>query len=287
MENFPRIMDVEFTAGMENNLDEIEEGRTDWRKILEQFYQPFSTDLTRAKEHMLSMKREGLKTDLKCEECGGGMVLKYGRNGPFLSCDRYPECKNALDFVRDENGKLTPVKQEIPETGEVCDKCGQPMVVKKGRYGPFLACSGYPDCKNTRPLDGGAGQETPPFPEHMDSKCEKCGAELTVKRSRQGGLFIACTNYPKCKNTKPFPIGVKCPNPKCDGELAERSSSRGVFYGCTNYPKCRFTLKTRPIAEKCPVCGAEYLVEAPTKDPEEKTVYKCPNKECDYTRTED
>ncbi|MFH1135099.1 MAG: type I DNA topoisomerase [Pseudomonadota bacterium] len=284
VDNFPRIMDVEFTAGMENNLDEIEEGRADWRDILDKFYQPFAVDLTKAKENMLSMKRDGLKTELKCEECGGDMVLKYGRNGPFLSCARYPDCKNAQDFSRDENGRLVPLKQEIPETGEICDKCGQPMVVKKGRYGPFLACSAYPDCKNTRPLGGEAASETPPFPENMDPKCEKCGAGLTVKRSRQGGLFIACTNYPKCKNTRPYPIGVKCPNPNCDGELAERSSARGVFYGCTNYPKCRYTLKTRPIPEKCPVCGSEYLVEAPAGDAGEKPLFKCPNKDCDYSR---
>ena len=129
--NFPRIMDVEFTAGMENSLDEIEEGRSNWREVLANFYQPFDQDMAKAQEDMLSLKREGLKTDLKCELCGADMVMKYGRHGPFLSCARYPECKNAQDFVRDENGKLVPSKVQPPETDETCEKCGSSMVMKK------------------------------------------------------------------------------------------------------------------------------------------------------------
>ena len=281
--NFPQIMNVEFTAGMENNLDEIEEGKVNWQDILDRFYQPFEHDLTKAQENMLSMKREGLKTDLVCDDCGAKMVMKYGRNGPFLSCSRYPDCKNAFDFSRDDNGNLVPEKHEAPETDETCDKCGSPMVMKKGKYGPFLACSAYPDCKNTKPLNGSSEAEDLSLPEGMDPKCEKCGADLAVKRSRHGSLFIACTNYPKCKNTKPYPTGVKCPKKDCDGDIAERSSKRGVFYGCTNYPKCRFTLRQKPVNKACPACEAPYLVIAEPKAGEsEKPKLVCANKDCGY-----
>ncbi|MEW5723593.1 MAG: type I DNA topoisomerase [Thermodesulfobacteriota bacterium] len=284
--NFPRIMDVDFTAGMENHLDEIEEGKTRWREVLSRFYGPFESDVNKARQDMLSLKREGLKTDLRCDLCGSDMVMKYGRHGPFLSCSRYPECKNALDFQRDENGRLIPVKNGEEPTAERCEKCGRPLVIKKGRYGPFLACTGYPDCKNTRPLNGNGAIEDLPLPGGQ-GKCDKCGAAMTVKRSRTGSLFIACTNYPKCKNTRPYPTGVKCPKKNCGGDIAERSSRRGVFYGCTNYPKCRFTLRTRPVNKPCPACGSPYLVEAPKKEgaPENKTILKCPNKNCDYNET--
>jgi DNA topoisomerase-1 len=282
--NFPQIMNVEFTAGMENNLDEIEEGKVNWQDILDRFYQPFEHDLAKAQENMLSMKREGLKTDLICDECGAKMVMKYGRNGPFLSCSRYPDCKNAFDFSRDDNGNLVPEKHEAPETDETCEKCGSPMVLKKGKYGPFLACSAYPDCKNTKPLNGSSSStEDLSFPEGMDQKCEKCGSDLAVKRSRHGSLFIACTNYPKCKNTKPYPTGVKCPKKNCDGDIAERSSKRGVFYGCTNYPKCRFTLRQKPVNKACPACEAPYLVIAePKAGDSEKPKLVCANKDCGY-----
>ena len=287
--NFPRIMDVEFTAGMENELDEVEEGRVHWLEVLKRFYGPFEEDVARAKDEMISLKRDGLRTDLICDRCGAEMVLKYGRNGPFLSCEKYPECKNAFDFSRDEQGRLVPVRAEVQDTGETCEKCGKPMVVKNGRYGHFLACSGYPDCKHTRPLNGNGEPESLSLPEGFDPKCDKCGADLTVKRSRQGSLFIACTNYPKCKNTKPYPIGVSCPNENCDGDLAERSSSRGVFYGCSNYPKCRFISRTRPVKRACPACGSKYLVEVPEKEQTEpgRTLLKCPKKDCDYRVFED
>ncbi|MDY6850732.1 MAG: type I DNA topoisomerase [Thermodesulfobacteriota bacterium] len=287
VDNFPKIMGVEFTAGMENELDEIEEGKIQWREVLERFYQPFEQDMARAQNEMLSLKRTGLKTEVKCEKCGADMVLKWSRNGPFLSCSRYPECKNAFDFQRDEKGKLVPIKLEAPETDEICEKCGRPMVMKNGRFGPFLACSGYPDCKNTKPVNGNGQAEDLALPEGMDPKCEKCGGPLTVKRNRQGSLFIACTNYPKCKNTRPYPTGVKCPKKGCGGDIVERSSQRGVFYGCSNYPKCRFTLRFRPVNRECPVCGSQYLIEANNKsrDDSGKTVLKCPDKNCDYTTT--
>ncbi len=288
--NFPRIMNVEFTAGMENELDEIEEGRISWPDVLSRFYGPFEQDMTRADKEMLSLKREGLKTEVKCDQCGSDMVLKWGRNGPFLSCSRYPDCKNAQDFQRDEKGGLIPVKHEVPVTDEVCEQCGLPMVMKKGRFGPFLACSGYPDCKSTRPINGNGQAESIPFPEGVDPKCEKCGSPMTVKRNRTGSLFIACTKYPKCKNTRPYPTGVKCPKKDCGGDVVERSSSRGVFFGCSNYPKCRLTLRSRPVNMTCPDCGSPILVEAPDRKSQAapgKIVLNCPTKDCGYTTTVD
>ncbi|MBU2547473.1 MAG: type I DNA topoisomerase [Proteobacteria bacterium] len=290
VESFPRIMNVEFTAGMENELDEIEEGRVRWQDVLDKFFQPFEVDVVRAAETMQSLKRDGLKTDLTCDKCASNMVLKYGRNGPFLSCDRYPECRNAFDFTRDDQGRMVPVKQEPAATDETCDKCGKPMVMKNGRYGPFLACSGYPECKNTRPLNGALVPENLELPEGMDPVCDKCGGKMAVKRNRQGSLFIACDNYPKCKNTRPYPTGVKCPKKNCDGDLVERSSKRGVFYGCTNYPKCRTTLRTRPVNQACPVCGHPFLVESPqdkqTGEKESRGGLVCPGKDCDYRSSE-
>lgn len=281
--NFPRIMDVEFTAGMEEELDQIEEGRAEWRDVLARFYKPFEQDVEKARQDMISLKRNGLKTELKCDQCGSDMVMKYGRNGPFLSCEKYPECKNAHDFSRDENGRLQPVKNEIEPTGETCEKCGQPMVSRRGKYGAFLACSGYPKCKNTKPLNGDGQPEDLSLPQGVDPVCEKCGSEMAVKRSRAGSLFIACTNYPKCKNAKPYPTGVKCPRKGCDGDLAQRSSKRGIFYGCSNYPKCRYILKNKPVAKECPQCGHPLLTEVLSKEEgQEETLLQCPVKDCDY-----
>jgi DNA topoisomerase-1 len=275
-------MDVEFTAGMETHLDEIEEGRIPWREVLGQFNAPFENDLAKARLAMTSLKREGLPTDVPCDRCGANMTMKYGRNGPFLSCSKYPECKNAADFKRDENGRLVPVRLDAEATGESCPQCGLPMARKKGKYGEFLACTGYPDCKTTRPLGVPNGSSDNGLPTMDAGPCPQCGSPLAVKRSRQGSLFIACTNYPKCKHTQPFPTGVACPRENCDGQLTERSSSRGVFWGCSNYPKCRFTLKHRPIPKACPDCQSPYLLEAPAQDGSGPTLLKCPNKACGY-----
>jgi DNA topoisomerase-1 len=287
VDNFPRIIDIEFTAGMENDLDEIEEGKTDWTEILKRFYTPFEGDLHRAEKEMLSLRRDGLKTGIECDLCGSEMLLKWGRHGPFLSCSRYPKCKNAVDYQRDEKGRIEVAKQETVDTDETCEKCGKPMTVKKGKYGSFLACTGYPDCKNTRPLANTGGEDIRELPSTVSKTCDSCGSPVEVKRSRMGNLFIACTDYPKCKSARPFPTGVDCPRKNCDGELVERSSKKGIFFGCSNFPKCRFTLRTRPIKKTCPDCGSPYLVESPQKSsadqPDTPAGLKCPNKSCDYS----
>jgi DNA topoisomerase-1 len=281
VENFPRILNVQFTADMEDDLDEIEEGRTDWREILKRFYAPFQGDLAEAEKKMLSLKRDGIKTEVACGLCGAPMVLKFGRNGPFLSCSRYPECSNARDYVRDEQGRIRLVEPEPAETQGACEKCGRPMVVKKGRYGSFLACSGYPECKNARPLNGEEAGALPPLPPGVEKTCPACGAPFEVRRSQKGNLFIACGGYPKCRSARPFPTGVPCPKPGCDGQLVERSSARGRFFGCSNYPKCRFTVPSRPVGRACPRCGSPFLIEA-AEGREGPPMLKCPTKDCDY-----
>jgi len=249
--NFPDIIDVSFTAKMEADLDEIEEGKKTSLDTLKTFYQVFTQALKQAQKHMMDVKTQGVKTEIICDQCGAYMVIKYGKNGAFLACSRYPKCKNTKEFVRDEKGEITIVTQEIPN--ETCPQCGRPLRVKYGRYGAFLACSGYPECRFTKPL-----QEKDILVE--DKKCPTCNAPLVIKRNKKGGRFLACSRYPECKYTTPLTLGVKCP--ECEeGELVEQISKKGrIFYGCSRYPTCKFVMWDRPIMTPCPYCGAEFRV---------------------------
>ncbi len=202
--NFPDIFSEEFTAKMELELDKIEEGSLTWVDTLNDFYGPFKIDLDKA----LASK----------------------------------------DKIR---------KQTEEKTDEICDKCGKPMIIKIGRNGRFLACSGYPDCKNTKSLESEA--------ETIDEKCPNCGSPMQIRRGRFG-RYIACSNYPECKTTKSVPTGVKCPEPDCGGDLVEKSSRKGkVFFACSNYPKCEHSSWYRPVERKCDSCGFPYLVERSSK----------------------
>ena len=149
MESFPDILNVEFTAGMENELDKIEEGKEAWTKAMKRFYTPFSRDLKKAAKEMRERQTPEVPTDIACEKCGAMMVVKWGRNGEFLACPRYPECKNTKNFKRNDKGELHIAKEE--EVNETCEQCGRPMQLKWGKYGKFLGCSGYPECTNIRP----------------------------------------------------------------------------------------------------------------------------------------
>ncbi|MBF0552388.1 MAG: type I DNA topoisomerase [Deltaproteobacteria bacterium] len=280
VKSFPDILNVEFTAKMEDNLDRIEDGSADWQTTLNEFHQPFSQRLDLAKKEMAQVKVNGLETDIVCEKCGKKMAIKFGKNGEFLACTGYPDCRNTSDFTYDEEGKIVPMKAEEPDEEVVCEKCGAPMAIKKGRFGPFLACTGYPECKNTKPI-GNKG--VPAFePEMTDLKCEKCGGNLLIKMSRQGTKFLACQNYPKCKNTRPLPTGIPCPEPGCGGDLSERSSKRGKFYGCSRYPDCKFMVWGTPVKESCPECGSPIMLEKNYK----KTgpTLACPIKGCNHKR---
>jgi len=399
LESFDDIFDVSYTARMEEELDDIEDGKIDWRTALAEFYQRFERDLKQAEEHMTDIKRMEKPTDLICEKCGKPLVVKWGKHGSFLACTGYPEFnpktaegdleglqkeihkrqeragkdsaerrakiqaryegdleklaqrpakeadklrrKIRLRYQADLEGLLKLMterrlndrnavtlrlekiqarypqmsqfydvalkdsdeglhltwprnaylctytreltvdlpdldKANLAEQGEeeYCENCGRPMVLKKGRFGTFFACSGYPDCKTTKQI-GGTQKKADVALEEI---CPQCGNHLVVKSGRFGE-FTACSNYPTCKYVKQKTIGVKCP--ECsEGEIIERRSKKGkTFYGCNRYPECKFVAWGKPVAEKCPDCGSPYMVEKWLKA---GPVWQCPNAECKY-----
>ena len=206
VETFPHIFNVEFTAKMESDLDRIEEGRDNWVDTVRHFYGSWKDTLKDANDRRKELKQAlQEESDIDCEECGRRMVIKWGRNGRFLACPGFPQCKNA---------KPLEEEQEQPEIDETCDRCNSPMVVKTGRYGRFLACSAYPDCKNV----------------------------------------------------KPFSLGIPCPQDECDGDLVEKQSRKGkVFFGCDNFPKCKFASWDKPVQRTCPQCEATLMYEKGTR----------------------
>lgn len=274
VDNFPEVLNVEFTAQMETSLDEVEEGKRDWVKALKSFYDSFNKYVKRAESNMKNVKREGILTEIDCDKCGKKMAIKWGRNGEFLSCTGYPACKNAKEFTRGENGEILIKKNEVAD--RKCEKCGSPMVLKHSRFGSFLACSGYPACKNTISV---AALEKPTEDNEAakNEKCDKCGSPMQIKVGPYG-RFLSCTRYPECKFIKPINIGICCPQPDCKGYLTERKSKQGrTFYSCSNYPECNFSIWQKPIAEKCPKCNFPFLTQAKNK-------LVCGNKECDYSQ---
>jgi DNA topoisomerase-1 len=201
--HFPEVMDVEFTAQLEESLDKIEEGNTDWVRTVEAFYKQFARDLKRAGRDMDNLKR-GMETGEACPDCGKPLVEKWGRFGKFLACSAYPECKYTKDLG---GGREKPADEA---TDEICPTCGKPMVIKHGRFGKFIACSGYPECKTTKPVT----------------------------------------------------LGIACSELGCGGQLLERRTRRGkTFFACTNYPTCKFAVWARPVPQPCPKCGAPFVTE--------------------------
>jgi DNA topoisomerase-1 len=280
VENFRDIFDVQYTARLEENLDEIEEGKEKWQDALADFYKKFLKDLKYAEKHMENIKRMEKPTDEKCERCGAPLVIKWGKHGSFYACSTYDkENKDTCTFTKENPINLPDLDSaDVQETTqeEYCENCGRVMVLKRGRFGQFMACTGYPDCKTTRRLD--QGKKVPDIP--LDELCPKCGRNMMIRHGRYGE-FTTCSGYPECKYVKQNFIGVKCPECK-DGELVEKRARKGnTFYGCGNYPNCKFTSAHKPIAEKCPSCGSEYLVE---KNLKAGPVIACPNKECDFER---
>jgi len=206
VDNFPDVFQVDFTAKMEEELDRVETGEYRWQRVVGDFYAPFERDLEEANSKKADLKNALQKeTDIVCEKCGGAMVIKWGRNGQFLACSNFPECRNT---------KPLPGQEAEQKTDQVCEKCGAPMIIKTGRFGRFLACS----------------------------------------------------NYPECRNTQPLRIGIRCPREDCPGHLIERKTKRGrLFYGCSEYPKCTFATWDKPVDKTCPHCGAKPMVEKHTK----------------------
>jgi DNA topoisomerase-1 len=202
VKNFTDVMDVGFTAGMEEKLDDIAEGGRQWTPVIGQFYDPF---------------------------------------------------EQAIEVAMKEAERV-PREQLDEPTGEVCEKCGSPLVIKSGRYGRFMACTGYPECKKTRPIESpeeSAVREL--VSEDVDELCDKCEKPMVVRNSR-GGRFLGCSAYPECENAKPLRVGIDCE--KCGGAMIERrgkGKSGRIFYGCINYPGCNHTVN--PLPQPCPQCG--------------------------------
>ncbi len=230
-EHFAKLMDVGFTAQMEEGLDKVAEGGRNWVDLMRAFAADFNPTLDAAAKNMQSLKG-GLPTDLPCPDCGKPLLIKFGKAGAFLACSGYPECRYTSNFARTEDGKVEAVAQEKPQY----EKVGQ---------------------------------------------CPRCGKDLVIKKSRTGSRFIACTGYPACDYAAPFSTGVPCP--RCGkGSLVEKSSKRGkIFYSCDQYPQCDFALWDKPVPGPCPRCDSPYLVEKKSRD---GVKIICPVKGCGYVR---
>ena len=276
LKSFNDILDVEYTKALEESLDKIEGGDADYQGTIASFYKKFEKDLEQAKKAMPNIKVKGLPSDETCDKCKAPMIIKVGRFGMFLACSAYPDCENTREL------ETTEPSQD--EEAENCENCGKPMVVKRGRFGQFLACSGYPDCKTTRKIiETKQGLSAAKPDQLLEEKCPKCESQLVIKQGRFGE-FTACSSYPTCKYVKLKSTGVSCP--KDGGDIVERKTRRNIpFFGCSNYPDCDFTLWKRPLAEACPKCKREYLVEKTTKR-HGRQVF-CDNDECDYIRSEE
>jgi len=220
VDNFPDLFNVSFTADMELQLDQVEAGDYDWVCLLADFYGPFMDTIADLGHRTAEIKKSLTEmTDETCDKCGQPMIIKWGRNGRFLACSAYPECRSTRPL---------PEEQERNKTNEICEKCGSPMIIKVGRFGRFMACSAYPECKNTKPVT----------------------------------------------------LDMHCPKPGCSGKVIERQTrSKRLFYGCSNYPRCDFASWDLPVDKPCPVCGHDYMVLKNTKARGEH--YRCP--ECKHT----
>ena len=227
--NFPEIVDVNFTANMEEKLDEVADGENDWQKLLSDFYFPFDAKIKEGKEAITSLKI-AKPIGRACPKCGEELLLRSGRFGEFIACSAYPKCK----YTEQVEGEKREVAS-AESSGEICEKCGKEMVLKSGRNGQFLACSGYPECKNTKSIS--VEEKTSATP------CPECGGKISLKNSRRGP-FWGCENYPKCKFISKFePTTIKCKEAGCDGALAQRVFRGKEIYECI---KC----KTKTPAEE-------------------------------------
>ena len=220
--HFPDVLNVQFTAKMETELDEIEEGGKPWVETVREFYEPFAKRLSKAQKEMRDVKREEIPTEIVCEKCSRNLVIKWGRHGRFLACPGYPDCKNTKEFV-EENGKIRVV-DKTEESKEICPTCGNPLVVKRGRFGRFLACSTYPKCDFTKAIGTGV-------------KCPQpdCGGDLVEKRTRGGKTFYACSHYPKCTYALwNRPIPTPCPECKAPYLIEKFDKRTGPKIVCMN-----------------------------------------------------
>ncbi|HVQ38540.1 MAG TPA: DNA topoisomerase, partial [Pyrinomonadaceae bacterium] len=278
---FADLFNETYTARMEEELDSVEEGKLKWTDALHDFYGKFSKDLVEFTAYTTRIKNEEIPTDEVCLKCETkGMVRKRGRFGKYLKClncdaTRDAEPKAASNGV---NGTEAAAGGEAVEP-EACELCGKQMQMKRGRFGPFLGCTGYPECRNIRKIAKSGAPAPAPVP--LDEKCPLDDAQL-VRRFGRFGEFISCSNYPKCKYIKQESTGVKCARPGCEGELVVKKSKRGkIFYGCGTYPDCDRVYWDKPVQEECPNCKAPFLLEKTTK--KQGTFRHCANEECGYS----
>ncbi|RJP17558.1 MAG: type I DNA topoisomerase [Candidatus Abyssobacteria bacterium SURF_5] len=200
VESFPKILDIEFTAKMEEQLDEVEEGKIDWQQVLWEFYRPFEDSLATASQKMRDVKKDGVPTEETCENCGKPMVLRWGRYGKFLACSGYPECKTTKKVAEEGSAGSQEEAQQLV-SGKTCPNCGGQLVVKMGRMGRFVSCSNYPECKTAMPLSIGVACPEP-----------GCGGEVVERRSKRGRVFYSCSRYPDCKFASwNKPVAKACP----------------------------------------------------------------------------
>jgi DNA topoisomerase-1 len=291
-EGFEDFFQTEYTARMEEELDEVEEGAIDWRQALRDFDGKFSKDRERAKKQMHSVKA-GLEmpvvrkvfSDFRltndpgdaCPESGHPLKLRMGKAGLFIACSGYPECTYTLDIPETEEDAVDPSDLE----GQACDECGSPMRLRTGRNGSaFLGCTAYPKCRNAISVrvSGGKAEAKPDEP--TGEKCPVCGHDL-VRRHGRFGEYVSCSNYPNCRYKPPKPVtltGVACP--ECQkGQILERRGRFGPFYGCSRYPECTRNFRARPVPEPCPKCGTAFLLVRERKG---GSFFVCETEGCGY-----
>jgi DNA topoisomerase-1 len=276
---FNDLFNVTYTARMEEELDSVEEGTLKWTDALHDFYGKFSEDLKDFNEYVKLVREKDTPTDEVCLKCETpGMVQKFGRFGKYLKCLNCGATRDAEAHSTSSDGDAATNGSAAESEPEVCELCGKPMQMKRGRFGPFLGCTGYPECRNIRKIAKSGVAAPAPVP--LDEKCPVDGANL-VKRHGRYGEFISCSNYPKCKYIKQETTGVSCPRPDCPGELVVKKSKRGkLFYGCSQYPNCDRVFWDKPVSETCPNCDAPFLLEKTTK--KQGTFRYCANEECGY-----
>lgn len=235
-DNFSSLFDVNFTAQMEEQLDEIEKGVKDWKEMLEKFYPKLKEEIEKAKRNIKDLKEKGIKTDIKCRKCNSDMAIKSGRLGEYLVCSN-EKCGNKEEFVRLRSGEI----KLLEEKGPKCEICGGEMVLRIGKYGKFYACSNYDtNCTNTMVITE-KGEIKPTISEVLKEKCPQCGSNLVIKKSRKGVRYVACLKK-GCGYTRPYSSGKKCP--ECGGKLIEKGGrARRTFWGCENYPECKYIEK--------------------------------------------
>jgi DNA topoisomerase-1 len=270
---------------MEEELDSIEEGTLKWTDALHEFYGKFKEDLIKFTKYTKGIKDAETPTDEVCLKCETkGMVKKFGRFGKYLKCLNCGASRDAEPKASSNgaNGAESAAGGEEVAEPEACELCGKPMQLKRGRFGPFLGCTGYPECRNIRKIAKSGVAAPAPVP--LDEKCPVDGAQL-VRRFGRFGEFISCSNYPKCKYIKQESTGVKCARPGCKGEMVVRKSKRGkVFYSCSTYPDCDRVYWDKPVAEACPICKAPFLLEKTTK--KQGTFRHCATEDCVYNSGE-